>query len=325
MTNEIISSKWKKWISENLNNGVSKIHIFNILLENKFSYETITKELNFQYTTSQTIPSDWQNWIKENILNGVDQNEILQTLIHHGFSHDAVTNYIQNYLASQIITRQGPRELMKIDQSKVAREMPKIPKVQLNRSEKLDADGIDIWRVTDFTSKAECQQLIKLIRLKLKPSKLASQDPDLNFRTSRTCELGSMKHRLVIKIENRICDLLRINHKYSEPIQGQYYEVGEQFKSHTDFFEIEELEKLSDNMGQRTYTVMIYLNDVLEGGETLFPKVRKKFVPKMGDAIIWCNLRPDGTPNHETLHHALPVKNGFKAILTKWFRERASS
>ena len=32
------------------------------------------------------------------------------------------------------------------------------------------------------------------------------------------------------------------------------------------------------------------------------------------------NLRHDGTGNYDTLHHGTPVKAGYKAIITKWFR-----
>jgi prolyl 4-hydroxylase len=45
--------------------------------------------------------------------------------------------------------------------------------------------------------------------------------------------------------------------------------------------------------------------------------------PKKGTAVIWNNLGPDGAPNYNTLHAAMPVEEGHKAIVTKWFRQRA--
>jgi len=48
------------------------------------------------------------------------------------------------------------------------------------------------------------------------------------------------------------------------------------------------------------------------------------FVPKKGQAVIWNNLNPDGTPNAATLHSGEPVTSGHKIIITKWFRELGS-
>jgi prolyl 4-hydroxylase len=42
--------------------------------------------------------------------------------------------------------------------------------------------------------------------------------------------------------------------------------------------------------------------------------------PKTGLAVIWNNLYPVGRTNYDTLHHGTPVKAGYKAIITKWFR-----
>jgi prolyl 4-hydroxylase len=36
--------------------------------------------------------------------------------------------------------------------------------------------------------------------------------------------------------------------------------------------------------------------------------------------VLWNNLRPDGAPNYDTLHQGAPVRAGYKAIVTKWFR-----
>ena len=45
-------------------------------------------------------------------------------------------------------------------------------------------------------------------------------------------------------------------------------------------------------------------------------------MPRLGQAIIWNNLYQDGRPNPDTLHHGMPVEQGYKAVITKWFRQR---
>ena len=110
--------------------------------------------------------------------------------------------------------------------------------------------------------------------------------------------------------------------RLSEPIQGQRYDPGEYFKEHTDWFTpgTEEYETHTDSGGQRTWTVMVSLNPVERGGETLFRRLGRSFTPVPGMAVAWNNLQADGTPNPFTLHEALPVQAGHKWVITKWFR-----
>jgi prolyl 4-hydroxylase len=74
-------------------------------------------------------------------------------------------------------------------------------------------------------------------------------------------------------------------------------------------------------MGQRFMTCMIYLNNIEAGGGTEFANLGHTFEGKAGRLLIWNNLDGDGNPNHATLHHGLPVEKGYKAVITKWFRQ----
>ena len=41
-----------------------------------------------------------------------------------------------------------------------------------------------------------------------------------------------------------------------------------------------------------------------------------------GKLLAWNNLRADGRPNVNTLHHGMKVRAGTKYVVTKWFREK---
>ena len=154
----------------------------------------------------------------------------------------------------------------------------------------------------------------------MRPSSVANYQIDESVRTSQTCDLGRLDNALVQEVDDRICQMLGIHSDYSEAIQGQYYKVGQEFKAHTDFFDPQEVNIHCRTQGQRTFTVMVYLNDVEQGGETRFRRVGTAFKPITGQAVIWNSLNPDGTANMNTLHQAHPVEAGFKAVITKWFR-----
>ena len=108
-------------------------------------------------------------------------------------------------------------------------------------------------------------------------------------------------------------------------MQIQKYSVGHEFKSHTDYFEpnTPEYSEHASVRGNRTWTCMIYLNLVEQGGETSFTAINELITPKMGRAVIWNNLTLDGNVNPKTIHAGLPILQGEKFILTTWFRQLA--
>jgi len=110
--------------------------------------------------------------------------------------------------------------------------------------------------------------------------------------------------------------------EYSEGIQAQRYDVGQQFKPHWDYFtpDTDAYRRLAGVRGNRTWTFMVYLNDVLEGGATRFTKIDHAVTPKAGMAVLWNNLNADGSTNEFTMHCGEPVVRGHKIIITKWFR-----
>ena len=67
---------------------------------------------------------------------------------------------------------------------------------------------------------------------------------------------------------------------------------------------------------------MIYLCDVEEGGQTCFTRIGVSVPPQRGALLVWNNAAPDGSPNVDTLHAALPVIRGTKYVITKWYRTR---
>ena len=174
-----------------------------------------------------------------------------------------------------------------------------------------------------FLDADACAALCAMIEQEHVPSTITDDIGDAAFRTSSTCNLDH-RNALVADLDARLGTLSGIAPAFGEPLQGQRYEVGQEFKPHTDYFEptgvdFEEHTQLS---GQRTWTMMAYLNDVPAGGGTRFLTTGKIHQPEAGKLLIWCNLTPDGIVNPATLHHGMKVRKGRKYIITKWYRER---
>lgn len=168
-----------------------------------------------------------------------------------------------------------------------------------------------------------CASLMAMIDRDRRPSLVADPNGDAAFRTSETCDLPG-DDPATMRLDAMICDALGLDPAHGEPLQGQRYAVGQEFKAHTDYFEPNgaDFAKFCTVSGQRTWTAMIYLNAVEAGGATRFKAVDKIVQPEPGKLLAWSNLRPDGSPNPATLHHAMKVRAGTKYVVTKWFRER---
>ncbi len=182
---------------------------------------------------------------------------------------------------------------------------------------------VELFTVPGFLPGELCEELIALIDANRRPSTLADTNGDHYFRTSETCDLDP-EHPAVKALEVRLLTLTGIDGAYGEPVQGQRYEAGQEFKAHTDYFEPsgQDFLKYCSVAGQRTWTFMAYLNDVDAGGATRFKVIDKTFQPRRGMLVGWNNHRPDGSLNPATLHHAMKVRKGLKYVITKWYREK---
>jgi prolyl 4-hydroxylase len=175
----------------------------------------------------------------------------------------------------------------------------------------------------DFLNANECAALCALIDERRRPSTIADDQGIANFRTSETCDLDR-RHPLVAEVQARLSALTGIPVAQGEPLQGQRYAPGQEFRPHTDTFNPGGADYYLHcaEAGQRSWTAMIYLNEPEDGGATRFRTIGKTIRPETGKLLAWNNLLPDGSPNPATLHQGMKVRRGAKYILTQWYRER---
>ncbi len=190
-------------------------------------------------------------------------------------------------------------------------------------AQRLPSRTVEMFARRDFLDAAECAALIERIDARRRPSGLADHDGGPGFRTSETCDLDDADP-LVSGIVARLASYAGLDAAHAEPLQGQRYAVGQEFKPHTDYFEPSgaEYDLYCAAAGQRSWTLMVYLNVPGAGGATRFKRLDKTFQPETGKLLAWNNRNPDGSPNPMTLHHGMPVRAGTKYIITNWFRDR---
>ena len=189
------------------------------------------------------------------------------------------------------------------------------------------SDKLDLFKINDVLNEHQCNELISIIKQKCTPSSVidvvngGSKFSD--YRTSSTAYLSRKNDQIICEVEDIIFNIVKVPEKYSEQIQGQFYKIGQQYKPHFDtLFPTNESEKNGiEKRGNRTWTVMIYLNDVVLGGHTKFTKIDLETKPKRGTMILWRNTI-EGKNITNSMHWGMPVEDGEKFILTKWYREK---
>ncbi|KAI5684023.1 hypothetical protein M9H77_05251 [Catharanthus roseus] len=192
----------------------------------------------------------------------------------------------------------------------------------------------------NFLSKEECEYLINLAKPNMQKSTVVDsatgKSKDSRVRTSSGTFLARGRDKTIREIEKRIADFTFIPVENGEGLQVLHYEVGQKYEPHYDYF-LDEYN--TQNGGQRIATVLMYLSDVEEGGETVFPSAKGNISavpwwnelsecgkgglsvkPKMGDALLFWSMKPDATLDPSSLHGGCPVIRGNKWSSTKWMR-----
>ncbi|CAM0943384.1 unnamed protein product [Alopecurus aequalis] len=190
----------------------------------------------------------------------------------------------------------------------------------------------------NFLSKEECEYLIGLAKPRMVKSTVVDsttgKSKDSRVRTSSGMFLQRGRDKVIRAIERRIADYTFIPAENGEGLQVLHYEVGQKYEPHFDYF-LDEFN--TKNGGQRMATILMYLSDVEEGGETIFPDANVNsssllwhnelsecakrglaVKPKMGDALLFWSMKPDATLDPLSLHGGCPVIKGNKWSSTKW-------
>ncbi len=291
--------------------------------------EQLPTGLDGAYDPAAPNPLDdaWKGWVAENIARGCSNEEILGILLKERFSLASIEQAMgEKFPADSPLLPESVRRVPP-PPDYLAISRPRLLRNPFGlKFQRVETDKLQLYTIDEFLSGSQCDALVSIINEHLRPSTVARVTGDPYARTSRTSDLSLLHSPVIAATDEKIAAALGIRLEYSEGNQAQRYDVGQEFKAHTDYFQpgTDEFATYGGPQGNRTWTFMIYLNEGMEGGGTRFFSVDRTFMPKKGQAIIWNSLYPDGRPNPDTLHCGLPVTAGHKIIITKWFRARGT-
>ncbi|GAX76930.1 hypothetical protein CEUSTIGMA_g4377.t1 [Chlamydomonas eustigma] len=191
----------------------------------------------------------------------------------------------------------------------------------------------------NFISNREARHLIELAAVEMKRSTVVGEGGKSvldGYRTSYGTFLRRYQDDVVKRVEHRVAAWTQIPVEHQEDIQVLRYGIGQFYRVHADTLRDPEA-------GVRVATVLVYLNEPDEGGETAFPRsswINPKlaetsgpfsdcakngvaFKPKRGDALLFWSINPDGiTEDFHASHTGCPVISGAKWTMTKWIHAK---
>lgn len=282
------------------------------------------------------LTPDWQDWIFENLRRGCSPQSMISMMVQAGF--DAAVAESGIHLAAQSL--RSPLLSGVVSKPAIAanegyryegsRIVPgnKIVLNDVTVNVALRLERPDVVLFTGFMSNEECDELVEHASKKLLPSTIV--DPQsgetrvIGHRSSEGTYFQRGENELVQKLERRISELMNWPIERGEGIQVLNYKVGAEYKAHFDYFPPEDPGSHVHMVqgGQRVSTLVMYLNDVSAGGETVFPTVGLGIVPQRGSAAYFSYGNSLGQVDPATLHAGAPVREGEKWIATKWMRQR---
>ncbi|KAK8942611.1 hypothetical protein KSP39_PZI009630 [Platanthera zijinensis] len=190
-----------------------------------------------------------------------------------------------------------------------------------------------------FATPEQCHAIIKIAKSKLAPSSLAlrkgeTAESTKGIRTSSGTFLSASEDstETLKYIEEKIARATMIPRNHGEAFNILRYEIGQKYASHYDSFNPTEY---GPQKSQRVASFLLYLSDVEEGGETMFPFenglnmdanydyqkcIGLKVKPRRGDGLLFYSLMTNGTIDPTSLHGSCPVIKGEKWVATKWLR-----
>ncbi len=270
---------------------------------------------------------EWIGWIEENIARGVAPQTLIDTLLQHQFPRAQAEHEVQSRLpgyaapaaaaAEYRMEAGGPPPGNRIA---LAGHVVGV-RMTLARPRLMVFDQV--------LTRDECQQLIALSESKLARSttidEATGRAEEHADRTSSGTFFALNETPFIAGLDARIAALMRLPVENGEGLQILNYQVGGEYKPHYDYFPPDQPGSALHlaTGGQRVATLVMYLNEVEEGGGTAFPELGLTVAPAQGSAVYFSYCNSSNQLDPLTYHGGDPVTRGEKWIATKWMRQRA--
>jgi prolyl 4-hydroxylase len=184
--------------------------------------------------------------------------------------------------------------------------------------------GSEILLVEHLLDPSVCQHLIQISEscqfADTAPILINTKDVQVRSSGILALDLANSLHKStndlllskIFVIQNLLYQHYGIQFPHAETCSILRYTPGQAYKRHVDNLLLaSRMQELQQGVPTRDISIVGYLNEDFEGGETFFDRQNIKVKPQQGSAIVF--------PAYYTHpHQALPVTRGRKYVFTSW-------
>ncbi len=189
----------------------------------------------------------------------------------------------------------------------------------------VDSNGI-VCEMSGVLSDIECDYMLLRYKSLLQPSMVLNPLNGNPMKDDiRTSEVAIITNQWVDwisrEVEVKMSRMSDTKPQHGEPLNLLRYKDGQEYKPHYDGFTDTQLKQTSiiEEGGQRTHTILAYLNSLSEGA-THFPKLGITIFPEKGKLVSFLNVDKNLALEKQSYHCGQPVFTNEKWMLTKWVR-----
>ena len=277
---------------------------------------------------------DLGRWLTHNLNAGQMPQALVATMRKQGMNERAAQGIVAAYLDAR--QRGGPVPADAIElpdeapSTAVARLAPGTRILVADREIVVHSRGEDpvFAALGNVVDADECKALIEMAKPRLAPSTLVDPMSGRDVVSDKRASWGMFfrlcENDLVARLDRRLSALMNLPLENGEGLQLLYYPTGAGSEPHHDYLaptNAANRESIARS-GQRVSTLVTYLNDAPEGGQTVFPQLGLAVSPIRGNACYFEYCDGNGRVDARSLHASAPVTRGDKWVMTKWMRER---
>ncbi|CAE6723708.1 2OG-Fe(II) oxygenase [Paraburkholderia haematera] len=286
------------------------------------------------------VDASWEAWLSSNVARGCSIDSMIDAMVQAGFATEAARAEVHKAFSMNPAeaggSPQAATEAALVKTGPQTYEYDALPVARGNVIRAHDRDVRVLMRCerpqvivfADVLSPEECDEMIERSRHRLKRSTTVNPETGkedvIRNRTSEGIWYQRGEDAFIEKMDRRISSLMNWPVENGEGLQILHYGTTGEYRPHFDYFPPDQAGSALHTAqgGQRVATLVIYLNDVPDGGETIFPEAGLSVAAVKGGAVYFRYMNGQRQLDPLTLHGGAPVLGGDKWIMTKWMRER---
>jgi prolyl 4-hydroxylase len=282
------------------------------------------------------VSTGLRRWIMENVAGGAPRAAIIEHLVGRNFAPDVARGLVDAFVSAHAAGQALPEQSvpLNLENPPYVREPARIAAGHTIRAVDREIRVLQRLQIPILATlervltDEECERLIGMARPRLRQSTVVDAATGDNLAAARRNSSGMFfrlrENPFVARLDERLASIMNSPAEHSEGLQVLHYGTGGQYLPHFDFL-VPSNPAASESIarsGQRISTLIVYLNDVIEGGETVFPEVGLSVVPRRGNAVYFEYTNSRMQVDLRSAHGGAAVTRGEKWIVTKWMRSR---